>query len=177
LEDNITYRKSTAQDILRISNQIAVSYKSAYKGLMSDDYLLSLSDDYWVPILQNAASAGNTCLVAENKDRIIGSVVFGKSTMESHVDDTELFAIYLLPDYIRCGVGHKLYTEAEKVMIMQKLPGCVLEVLSENTRAIDFYTSHGFKEIKAFTVEENGMVLRCKTMYKRLMRPLHHQIE
>jgi len=43
-----------------------------------------------------------------------------------------------------------------------------LEVLSENTRAIDFYTSHGVKEIKAFTVEENGMVLRCKTMYKRL---------
>lgn len=166
--DNIIYRKSTVQDIEKISHQVAVSYKSAYQGLMDERYLFSLPNNYWVPILKKAISAGSICLVAENQDRIIGSVVFGKGTTEPSADVAELFAIYLLPQYIGYGIGQKLYFEAEKIMVEQGFKACFLEVLCENTRAIQFYLSHGFMETRSFTVTENGMTLNCKAMKKTL---------
>ncbi len=166
--DNIIYRKSTIHDIEKISHQVAVSYKSAYKGLMDGRYLSSLSNDHWVPILLEAISAESICLVAQNSNGIIGSAVFGRAITDPDTGNAELFSIYLLPEYIGCGIGQKLYLEAEKIMAEQSFKMCFLEVLSENTRAIKFYLSHGFKEIKTFTVTENGMTLNCKAMKKEL---------
>ncbi|QHQ59695.1 GNAT family N-acetyltransferase [Anaerocolumna sedimenticola] len=162
------YRKSTIQDLEKVSHQIQVSYKAAYNGLMDEQYLSSLQKDYWVPILQEAVSAGSVCIVAQNQDEIIGSVVFGRTTTEPDTDTAELFSIYLLPEYVGCGIGQKLYSEAEKRMVEQGFKICFLEVLSENTRAIRFYLTHGFKEIKKFTVTENGMILNCLAMKKDL---------
>ncbi|MGB8454499.1 MAG: GNAT family N-acetyltransferase [Anaerocolumna sp.] len=166
--DNIIFRKSTIRDFEKISHQIEVSYKSAYNGLMDGQYLSSLPKDHWVPILQEAISSGSVCLVAQNQRGIIGSAVFGKTTTEPDTSTAELFAIYLLPEYVGCGIGQKLYSEVEKIMVEQGFKACFLEVLSENTWAIQFYLSHGFKETKTFIVTENGMTLNCKAMKKDL---------
>lgn len=172
--DNVILRKSTIQDIEKISCQVEISYKSAYDGLMDGKYLSSLSKDHWVPILQEAIRGGSICLIAQNHHRIIGSLVFGQSTTISIAGTAELFAIYLLPEYVGCGIGHKLYAEAEKMMVEQGFKSCLLEVLSENTRAIQFYLSHGFKEMKTFTVTENGMTLNCKAMTKDLQKDTYY---
>lgn len=164
----IDYKLAAMQDIEEISAQIAVSYKAAYKGLMSEKYLSSLEDDHWVPILQDAFSKGHTCVIALDADKIIGSAVFGKEKSGERKDTAELFAIYLLPEHIGLGIGRGLYLETEREMRAQRFKACLLEALRENKRAVSFYLAFGYRKSCAFEVAENGMTLKCIVMEKEL---------
>jgi ribosomal protein S18 acetylase RimI-like enzyme len=162
---DITYRIPKSDELLKVSEQIMISYASAYKGLMDKDYLTSLKADHWITILQESIQEGATCLIAEDGETIIGSTVF--SIMNGEKDTyAEWHAFYLLPQYIGLGVGHAFYLNIETEMINQGCNYCNLEVLSNNARAIQFYLSHSFNKTETFTVQEFGMTLSCDKMKK-----------
>jgi len=162
---DIKYRVPTSDEMEKVSEQIMISYTSAYKGLMDKEYLSSLEANHWIPILQESVHKGDTCLIAECGEKIVGSTVF--SIIKGEKDTyAEWHAFYLLPQYIGIGVGHSFYQRIEKDMIKQGCEFCILEVLSPNTRAIQFYLSHGFTKIETFTVQEYGMTLLCDKMKK-----------
>ncbi|SHN55991.1 GNAT family N-acetyltransferase [Desulfitobacterium chlororespirans] len=161
----ISYRMPAADELEKISEQIMMSYLSAYQGLMAGEYLSSLQADHWVSILQEGAGKGDTCLIAESEGKIIGSTVF--SVVKEGKDIYgEWHAFYLLPEYIGLGVGHSFYQRIEEEMLKQGCNYCLLEVLSSNQRAIRFYLSHGFTKTETFTVQEYGMILSCDKMRK-----------
>lgn len=162
----VIYRSIKNNELAKASKQITNSYRMAYKGLMNDECLMTLTDDYWIDILLNSLSRGDTCLVAKDNYEIIGTAVFGKADDGVSSKNAILHAIYLTPQYIGCGIGHRLYTEVEKTMKIKYYKSCILEVLSSNNRAIDFYLKHGFTKTGDFSVEENGMILQCDTMKK-----------
>ncbi|WP_051685314.1 GNAT family N-acetyltransferase [Clostridium sp. KNHs205] len=162
----VIFQSIKSNELAIVSKQISNSYKVAYKGLMNEEYLLTLTDEHWIDILQNSISRGDSCLVAKDNDKIIGTAVFGKTDGGVSSENAILHAIYLTPQYIGYGVGHGLYTEVEKAMKVKNYKYCILEVLSSNNHAIDFYLKHGFKKTGDFRVEENGMILQCDTMQK-----------
>lgn len=164
----VACRVASAEEFDRVSRQLAQSYRAAYRGMMDEAYLTSLTEDHWVPILREGALRGDTCLVAEWGGAVIGTAVFGPKAPEQNRDCVMLYAIYLSPAHIGTGVGHLLYMEAERSMAGQGYKVCELEVLSANIRAIQFYQAHGFEKTASFTVSENGMDLRCDQMHKRL---------
>ena len=43
------FREATAQDAGLISHIYATSWRRAYRGLIAQDYLDRLPEDYWVP--------------------------------------------------------------------------------------------------------------------------------
>ncbi|WP_394527638.1 hypothetical protein [Lacrimispora sp. JR3] len=73
---NIRYLNPDPGEINKVSEQIMVSYTSAYRGLMDHEYLSSLVGNHWVSILQERVRLGDICLVAEIDGKIIGSAVF-----------------------------------------------------------------------------------------------------
>ena len=152
----------------KISRQVTESYRSAYRGLMTDKYLNSMPDDYWVERLSDSFSRGDICMTVEKDGRIVGTAVFGEARTYLRKNTAELYAIYLSPEYVGCGIGHKLYCEIERVMRERGYRQCVLEVLTGNRRAVEFYLSHGFTSKGVFVVEENGMMLPCCTMEKTI---------
>lgn len=162
---DIKYSEVASDEIKKVSEQIMISYRSAYKGLMDKEYLASLEADHWIPILQESALKGDTCIIAEYGDKIIGSTVFSITHNEKDIY-AEWHAFYLLPQYIGLGIGHSFFKKIEKEMLKQGCKFCILEVLSSNTRAIQFYLSHGFSKTENFTVQENGMILSCDKMKK-----------
>lgn len=166
--ENVILREANETEFYKISKQIAIGYKTAYQGLMSEEYLCSLGDNYWVSILNESLANGDSCIIAEQDGEVVGRAVFGKYNMKEYPNDAVLHAIYLSPQYIGHGIGHLLYTEVEKKMLMKGFKFCILEVLSENIRAIEFYNSHGYSKVNSFVVEENGMELSCDTMRKKL---------
>lgn len=162
---DIKYCASTSDEIEKVSEQIMISYTSAYRGLMDKEYLSSLEANHWIPILQESVHKGDSCLIAECGGKIVGSTVF--SIINGDKDTyAEWHAFYLLPQYIGLGVGHSFYQRIEKEMIKHGCKFCILEVLSSNTRAIQFYLSHGFVKTETFTVQEYGMTLSCDKMKK-----------
>jgi len=164
---DIHYHRLSLEEVDRASEQITISYTSAYKGLMDSAYLKSISKHHWSPILQNSICNGDTCIIATYNEIIIGSSVFGTTTTEEG-KCAEWHAFYLLPQYAGRGIGHPFYQIIEKEMIKQGCQSCALEVLSSNKRAIRFYLSHGFEKIQVFEVEEYGMILSCDKMIKKL---------
>jgi ribosomal protein S18 acetylase RimI-like enzyme len=164
---DIKYRAPALDEMEKLSEQIRISYVSAYKGLMEDKYLASLKADYWIPILQESEQLGDTCLIAELDGVIIGSTVFG-TAYDGKEQFAQWHAFYLLPQYIGLGIGHLFCQKIEAEMIMQGCKYCILEVLSSNNRAVQFYLSHGFYKTETFDVEENEMTLSCDKMTKSL---------
>lgn len=171
VEMDLDFRVPSLEEIGKVSEQITLSYTSAYKGLMDDSYLSSLTDDHWSSILHDSICKGDTCIIAEYNGMIVGSTVFGSIDTEDGLC-AEWHAFYLLPQYTGCGFGHLFYQKIEEEMIKQGCTACILEVLSSNERAIRFYLSHGFNKSDTFTVQENGMTLRCDKMVKNLINNL-----
>lgn len=167
---NIKYYISSPEEIEKVSEQIMISYVSAYKGLMDCEYLSSRNADHWIPILQESAENGDICLVAESDGKVIGSAVF---CVVNHVEGiyAEWHAFYLLPEYTGLGIGHSFFQKIEEEMIARGCTYCILEVLSSNERAIKFYISHGFIKTDTFEVEEFGMRLLCDKMKKTFIKP------
>lgn len=163
---DINYRAPKINELEKVSEQIRNSYTSAYKGLMDKEYLSSLNANHWIPILQECMHRRDTCIIAEEDGKIIGSTVFSKINGEKDIY-AEWHAFYLLPQYIGFGIGHSFYQRIEKEMKNQGCEFCVLEVLSSNMRAIKFYQSHGFIKTETFIVQENGMTLSCDIMMKK----------
>jgi len=82
-----------------------------------------------------------------DKDKLIGASVFGKSFTDGYPDDGEISAIYLQHDYIGKGHGHALFTKIEEALSAKKYTHFVLDVLSENIRAVSFYQKHGYETV------------------------------
>ena len=161
----VIFRMPSADELGRVSAQIAESFKAAYAGMMTQSYLDSLPPDHWVPILQKGLAKGNTCIIAEEDGRVLGTVVYGKS--ESEPGGADWHAIYLSPQRIGQGLGHRLYAYMEETMRSQGFRRCTLEALTANHRAVKFYEDHGYALTGTFTVRENGMELECCTMKKQ----------
>lgn len=174
--NEITTRLLTEPDLAAAGKQIAVSYNAAYHGLMDEVYLSSLPENHWEEVLKNSLIKGDTGIIAEDKSRgmIVGTAVFGSDEEDRRGEEdmrgrcAAFHAIYLLSQSLGQGIGHQLYCEVERNMKMQGFEFFSLEVLSENTRAVEFYCSHGYRKVNSFVVEENGMVLYCDLVRKRL---------
>lgn len=162
---NIQYRVPMQDEIEKISEQVMVSYTSAYQGMMDAQFLSSLSPNHWVTILRESLENGDICIIAEHSGKIVGSTVFSKISDAGYIY-AEWHAFYLLPQYIGHGIGHCFYEKIQEEMIKQGCQSCTLEVLSANKHAIRFYLSHGYTKTSTFTVQENSMTLSCDKMTK-----------
>lgn len=160
-------RIANLEDINRISCVLAASWKTAYRGIVNDDYLDSLKNDHWVEFL--TSGLGNSkvsSMIIENSQEIIGAAIMGKTEKDGEVC---LISFYLLPDRIGQGFGHTFYTKLENELINQGFTNCVLDVLENNNIAINFYKAHGFVDTNTETTAVLGkQSYVCKILEKRI---------
>lgn len=104
--------------------------------------------------LQNAykkLSDDERIIVAKDGDHVVGV-----ARLIKHKDNNQLQSIYVLPDHQKKGIGRALWGEA--VRFFDPHMDIVVEVATYNKKAIDFYTSLGFKDTgRRFTEERHRM--------------------
>jgi len=163
-------RAAQKEDIPRISAVLAESWKTAYRGIVSNTYLDTLKDDNWVDYLTTGMETDrNFAMVLENDDLIIGAAILGGTEIEHQVC---LLSFYLLPDKIGHGFGHVFYSILENVLTEMGITSCVLNVLEENTRAIDFYAARKFIETgENISTKLGDQAHTCIVMEKSLTHP------
>ena len=146
-------REAQPADAARLAEIHAVSWQAAYRGLLSDAFLDSLTAttrlDWWSARLARIPPRW-AILVSEDAGAITGFATIG------HCDDDdrrvpeagELYAMYVDPGHWALGHGRDLLLAAEIRFRADAYAHASLWVLRENHRARRFY------ELGGWTVED-----------------------
>lgn len=139
---NIRVRELTGKDdYAAVSRIYAESWRSAYRGLLPQSYLDSITDDEWA---ERLSQKERYSFVVEKAGHTIGTASCGKSRNPKFSDWGEIYAIYFLPQYTRHGYGKRLLKYV--LVQLQELGyrSAFLMVLEDNVSARSFYEKSGF---------------------------------
>ncbi|MDT7537421.1 MAG: hypothetical protein QOI82_1006 [Actinomycetota bacterium] len=138
-------RDARPSDARRFEEIRVAGWKTAYVGLIDDDFLRSYAVDdarvrmreAWVADLP----AGHVMLVAEQDGAVVGGAILTPSRDEDLPEAGELLALYVEPARRSGGAGTALLSAG-----FARMPQDVqsLWVLEGNTAARRFYERHGF---------------------------------
>lgn len=125
-----------------VSFVYAQSWKTAYKGIIPQEYLDRIHETRWSGILVNELS--NLWIVCDGK-KIIGSSTYAPAKNKEYCGWGEIISIYLLPSYFHRGIGTKLLRASMNELFSMGYDNLYLWVLEENHLARQFYEKNGFK--------------------------------
>jgi len=149
------------------STTLAQCWKSAYKGLVNDEYLSSLEDTHWSEFLEKSINDKMTnCIVAETSDNIIGVCIFGQSITEKYPDDGEIISLYVTSDFIGKGIGSMLFEKAQQLIKGQGYRACITCTFVKNYKAISFYKAHGYEIVS----QDEAVKMGTQTLPYVIMR-------
>jgi ribosomal protein S18 acetylase RimI-like enzyme len=140
-------REAREADAQAIAEAHVASWQAAYRGIISDDGLASLSIPKraaaWANDLRNPDSI---VYVGEEVDRLVGFVnCWPCRDPDKKTDETgEIGGIYLHPDFWRKGFGTVLLNRALERLTQDGYSEVTLWVLEQNEVARHFYEKNGF---------------------------------
>ncbi len=137
-------------------------WQSAYRGIVPDPYLESLSIErragFWRS--QILESSPTEIVVAEIDHGLVGWASFGPSRDDDARAGTgELYAVYVSPELWSTGVGRALWGHSKERLVEREFLRVTLWVLRDNVRAIRFYEAAGFAPTVERFIEIGGQKL------------------
>lgn len=143
--ESLTVRAAASGDVPAIAELHVAAWRAAYRGLMPDEYLASLSvaqrSEMWSRALSRA---GPTHLVvAELGGSVAGFCFFGPSR-DAGNDVAEIFAVNVHPERWRLGAGRALCQHALRQASTRECAAVTLWVLKANEPARRFYERLGY---------------------------------
>ena len=142
-----------SDDRLAISKVYEESWKYAYKGIVPQDYLDSISEGQWASHIEQTDRKN---LVMVQDEMIIGTSGFGKSRMEEMNGWGEIISLYFLPEYMGKGYGRLLLQAVVSELKKMGLGKMFLWVLEENRNARYFYEKCGFVQTERCLFSDIG---------------------
>jgi len=124
-----------------ISRIYALSWKKAYRGIIPDGYLDSISETRWSALLKIKSKR---LLLAVEDGKIIGVSTYEAARDKKMSGWGEIISLYLLPSHYRKGVGTVLFSAVVNELLHDGYDRIYLWVLEENKAARDFYEKNGF---------------------------------
>lgn len=144
-----TIRTAQPEDAAGIARVHVDSWRTTYKGIFPDELLANLSyerrEQYWRQALNDSAQI--TIVTEDEMSKIVGFVTGGLAREGDPVYRGELYAIYVLQEAQRRGLGRRLIGELARLLAERQIASMMLWVL-ENNPACHFYESVGGQVIK-----------------------------
>ncbi|MEN1937345.1 GNAT family N-acetyltransferase [Paenibacillus sp. 102] len=176
---DIKIRKAIEKDIKGITKVHVDSWKTTYKGILSDEIIevttYESREKQWKSIFTQAV--GNQYrYVAETLDgEIIGFIDGGLERTGKYDYDGELYAIYLLEEYHGYKVGQRLFQSLVSEFMQNDICSVLVWVISNNP-SIGFYEKLSPEQVNTkflerLNVQETAYGWRdMDNLYKLLMR-------
>ncbi|WP_221564764.1 GNAT family N-acetyltransferase [Alkalihalobacillus sp. TS-13] len=93
-------RRAKREDIGQIAEVHVASWKTTYRGIVSDTFLDSLTSEQKISQwTRNLEQDDSILLVAVEAGQVVGFVSAGKSRSDHFPFEAEIYAIYILKDY------------------------------------------------------------------------------
>ncbi len=153
-------REAHAVDAAAIARVHVDSWRTTYAGILPSDFLASLSyenrEQTWSRAL-SASGRRSSVHVAEDGDgRIVGFASGGPEREGDPAYKGELYAIYVLAQCQRRGIGSRLAGAVVRRLVEQDIDSMLLWVLADNpSRA--FYETLGARRIREKAAKVGGM--------------------
>ena len=122
------------------------SWRDTYRGIVPQEFLDSIKVGDWTErrFRELVSSRVGTCShVAEVENEVVGWAYSGPNRDQDLTYAGELYAIYLLPEYQRRGIGLALTVAAAASLVESGMSSMLLWVLAENWPAHRFYEALG----------------------------------
>jgi ribosomal protein S18 acetylase RimI-like enzyme len=170
-------REASVNDAEEIAFVHVNSWKTTYKGIISEAYLSSLMVEKrlknWLWTFENL-NPHEKIFVAENTSGdIVGFSSGGKSRNDEFVHNGELYAIYLLRDYQTMGLGKTLFESVVRSLKENGYSSMMLWVLKDNP-SVEFYKKQGGQIIGQKRISIGGEELdELAIGWERIASSLH----
>ena len=132
-------RPAKPEDSVAIGKIYCDSWKAAYKGIVPQDYLDSLTPE------DRTINPADYLVLESEEGVVFGLANLGSSRDKERPDWGELRAIYLLPEYWRKGSGTALFQAAEAELGRRGYSRYFLWAFCENAQARRFYEKMGMR--------------------------------
>jgi GNAT superfamily N-acetyltransferase len=157
-------REARQNDFEGIAKVRVDTWRVAYKGIVPDDFLESLSyqriAERWREIFWEDKSPGMATFVAENeREDIVGIAVCGPEQNDDPVYRGEIYILYVLPRYHRQGIGHALVAACVQHLVQQLVVETLLIWTIAESPYRRFYESLGGKVVRGTTKEIGGKLI------------------
>lgn len=163
-------REAEPKDAKAIAEVHVRSWRAAYRGQLTDEYLDGLSVDERLEqhrrSLEEPRAEWRTW-VADDDGRVAGFAVTGPSEdADAEPSTAEVYAIYLEPDRVGTGLGRGLFEHAVADLRERGFTVVTLWVLETNERARRFYEVAGWSTDGAETSERVDCEMRPTIRYR-----------
>ena len=151
---------SDAEGIARVHVD---SWRTAYPGIVPDDYLANMSYEQhsgvWEIILSEADETKPNYVAVDDNGVVVG---FGGGGPERSGDpdlDSELYVLHLLEDSQRRGVGRRLVMSVASNLARNGMVSMFVWVLEQNRPACLFYEALGGLPVREQEISIGGVTL------------------
>lgn len=157
-------REAKIADAPAIARVNIDTWRTAYRKIIPADYLAQQSyekrESDWQETLENAKNTGIFVCVAENDSgQIVGFASGGCERMGKYVYQGELFAIYILEEYQRQGIGQQLVGTVATKLVELSLNSMLVWVLGDNS-ACRFYEFLGGEKVEEQQTSRAGVAMK-----------------
>ncbi|PAV29678.1 GNAT family N-acetyltransferase [Virgibacillus profundi] len=167
-------RKANQTDAVSIAQVHVDSWKSAYKDIIPDEYLKSLTYESRTKLWENNLEKQQVYVAENNNGKIIGFSVGGKERTGNYAGYSgEIYAIYIVEEYHGNGIGKMLMLPVMEELKQMGIHSMIVLVLEDNP-ARYFYEFLGARRIGTLKVkiagkELNELVYGWDDLNKKLM--------
>jgi ribosomal protein S18 acetylase RimI-like enzyme len=136
-------REATPDDVAGIARVHVESWRTAYRGILPDSFLDGLTpesrEERWRERLTNPVLQQFTLVVEDELGRLVGFAFGGPERDGTPGYDGEVYAIYLLAEWRRQGIGRQLLGLSARHLMEQGFRTAMLWAMEANRRARSFY--------------------------------------
>jgi ribosomal protein S18 acetylase RimI-like enzyme len=137
-------RPADPDDAAAIANVHVATWRTAYRGLLPDDFLASLTEaGYKERWRRNLSEGTSRVYVAEEGSRVVGFASGGRERAGEDGFSGELYAIYVLPESQHLGHGRQLVRAMAGGLREMGLADMIVWVLRDNAAGRKFYEGLG----------------------------------
>ena len=153
-------RSATITDAPAIARVHVSSWRSAYRGMLPDDFLASLSEINYAERWKRVIAEGTSKVyVVEDEAAVVGFASGGRERAGEPGYEGELYAIYVLDAAQRRGFGRELVRATVGGLREMSLADMIIWVLRDNQPARAFYERLGGVYVRAQPITIGAVTL------------------
>jgi GNAT superfamily N-acetyltransferase len=154
---DISFREATLADCIAVARVHVQSWRESFAGIVPQTFLDKMSVEKRAKAFEQGFSAPSYKMyVAEVPERgVVGFADFGKPREAIAAYEGELYAIYLLPEFQRKGIGKRLFHLGVEFLIGSNKGSMYLLTLEVNPYR-SFYEKMGGQIVGSKQVEIEG---------------------